>query len=102
MLSSYGLESFTELRVRSVQKPLAHGRIVKGGGQLHYDRMRLRLVTRLLLHLLVVSIMIRERRMCLPGDPWETDIMGHLQGALESLFRTVSSAAGRQALSDNQ
>jgi hypothetical protein len=102
MLSAYGLASFTELRVRSVQKPLAHGHIVKGGAQLRDDRVRLCLVMRRRLHLLMVSIMSRERCMGLPGDPREVDTMGHLQGALKRLFRTVSSAAGRQALSDNQ
>jgi hypothetical protein len=45
-LPAYGLEFFTEVRSRRVQKLLAHGRIIKSGGQLLHDRMRLCLVTR--------------------------------------------------------
>src|SRR5712691_1846648 len=102
MLPAYGLESFTELSVRSVQKPLAHGRITKGGGQLLDDRVRLCLVTRRCRHLLAASIIVRERCMCFPGDSRETDLVGHLQCTLESLFRLVCRAAGHQALSDDK
>ena len=59
MLFAYGLESFTKLRSRSVQKPLAHGRIIKSGGQLLHDRLRPYLVTRRRLHLLAASIVVR-------------------------------------------
>lgn len=98
----YGLEFFTELRLRRVQKPLAHRRIIKSSGQLLHDRVRLCLMTRRLLHLLAASIIVRKRRMDFPGGSKETDLVDHLKRPLESLFSTVSIAAGRQALSDYQ